>query len=499
MGPKIFTMAEPPEEVSEFVLDARYGDAEAVEAALAAGVEVNAKSHGGSTALLMASANGHLEIVRRLLDARASPDLVNDAGNCPLHWACLNGHLEVVKALVATRANPNVYNDFKKRPFDEAFSKSHTEICEALAAVTRFEDDAAAAEEETDRIQQERSDSAVILGIGNPLLDISAEVSQETLDRYGLVRGNAVLAEAKHEALYEDLARLEHVKYVAGGATQNSIRVAQWMLQEPKMTAYMGCIGDDAFGRRLQQACEEDGVTTRYLIDKETPTGTCAVTIVDKERSLTTRLGAANKYTVSHLKEPENFNILKSAKIVYSAGFFITVSPESIELASKVTEMSGSIYCLNLSAAFIVQVPSFRAVLEKALPQCDILFGNETEARAYAEAVGWETSDVEFIATRLSLVPMAGKKDPRKVVITQGAEPTVVAIRGVVSRYPVAPLALEQIVDTNGAGDAFVGGFLAALAKKHSLQGCCQAGSYAAATVIQQSGCTFPAKPEYCL
>lgn len=487
------------------VLDARYGDAEAVEAALAAGVEVNAKSHGGSTALLMASANGHLEIVRRLLDARASPDLVNDAGNCPLHWACLNGHLEVVKALVATRANPNVYNDFKKRPFDEAFSKSHTEICEALAALTRFED----AAEEMEESQQDLGDlgrsergergDAVILGIGNPLLDISAEVSQETLDRYGLVRGNAILAEAKHEALYEDLARLEQVKYVAGGATQNSIRVAQWMLQEPKMTAYMGCIGDDAFGRRLQQACEEDGVTTRYLVDKETPTGTCAVTIVDKERSLTTRLGAANKYTVSHLKEPENFNILKSAKIVYSAGFFITVSPESIELASKVTEMSGSIYCLNLSAAFIVQVPSFRAVLEKALPQCDILFGNETEARAYAEAVGWETSDVEFIATRLSLVPMAGKKDPRKVVITQGAEPTVVAIRGVVSRYPVAPLAPEQIVDTNGAGDAFVGGFLAALAKKHSLQGCCQAGSYAAATVIQQSGCTFPAKPEYCL
>eukprot|EP00434_Breviolum_minutum_P031195 symbB.v1.2.027587.t1/scaffold2769.1/size71079/5 len=39
----------------------------------------------------MASANGHLDIVRRLLEARASPDLANDAGNCPLHWACLNG------------------------------------------------------------------------------------------------------------------------------------------------------------------------------------------------------------------------------------------------------------------------------------------------------------------------------------------------------------------------------------------------------------------------
>lgn len=42
---------------------------------------------------------------------------------------------------------------------------------------------------------------------------LSPGIHQETLDRYGLVRGNAVLAEAKHEALYEDLARLEHVPW----------------------------------------------------------------------------------------------------------------------------------------------------------------------------------------------------------------------------------------------------------------------------------------------
>lgn len=53
-----------PEELAEFVLDARYGDLEAVEEGLKAGLEVNGKGHGGATALLMASANGHLEIVR---------------------------------------------------------------------------------------------------------------------------------------------------------------------------------------------------------------------------------------------------------------------------------------------------------------------------------------------------------------------------------------------------------------------------------------------------
>ena len=40
-------------------------------------------------------------------------------------------------------------------------------------------------------------------------------------------------------------------------------------------------------------------------MDKDAPTGTCAVTILDAERSLTTRLGAANKYKIDHVKDPE--------------------------------------------------------------------------------------------------------------------------------------------------------------------------------------------------
>jgi len=339
--------------------------------------------------------------------------------------------------------------------------------------------------------------SPAILGMGNPLLDISAEVTQETFDKYGLQPGNAILAEEKHTPLYAELAAKKDVQYIAGGATQNTIRVAQWMLQEPGMTAYMGCIGDDAFGKQLQDACKADGVKAMYMVDKSVPTGKCAVTILDKERSLTTELSAANNYKASHLKEPSQMAVLEGAKVVYSAGFFITVSPESMDIASDKTVEKGTVYCLNLSAPFIVQVPPFRAQLEKLLPSVDFLFGNEDEARAYAEAVGWESKDVEFIATRLSLVPGKGNKPPRKVVITQGCDPTVVAIRGVVTKFPVLALPKEKLVDTNGAGDAFVGGFLAALVKGKDIAGCCKAGAYSASVIIQHSGCTYPAKPEY--
>lgn len=40
----------------------------------------------------------------------------------------------------------------------------------------------------------------------------------------------------------------------------------------------------------------------------------------------------------------------------------------------------------------------------------------------------------------------------RTVVITQGSSPTVVAINGRVTLYPVIPVAADQLVDTNGAG-----------------------------------------------
>lgn len=44
-----------------------------------------------------------------------------------------------------------------------------------------------------------------ILGMGNPLLDISANVADDLLEKYGLEANNAILAEDKHLPLYTEL------------------------------------------------------------------------------------------------------------------------------------------------------------------------------------------------------------------------------------------------------------------------------------------------------
>merc|ERR1711994_183330 len=186
-----------------------------------------------------------------------------------------------------------------------------------------------------------------------------------------------------------------------------------------------------------------------------------------------------------------NWQVVESARIVYSAGFFATVSPAAIKAASEEKAKDGGVYCMNLSAPFLMQVPPFKAVFVETMPYVDFLFGDETEALTWAETEGWETTDIKFIATRLSLIPSA-KSRKRTVVITQGAEPTVVAINGHVTEHPIVALPKEKLVDTNGAGDSYVGGFLAGLIDGLPIDRCCKKGAYAASVIVQRSGCTFP-------
>ena len=55
------------------------------------------------------------------------------------------------------------------------------------------------------------------------------------------------------------------VQYVAGGATQNSIRAAQWLLQVPGATAYFGSVGKDEYAEKLRDAATAGGVHVRDL------------------------------------------------------------------------------------------------------------------------------------------------------------------------------------------------------------------------------------------
>ena len=122
----------------------------------------------------------------------------------------------------------------------------------------------------------------------------------------------------------------------------------------------------------------------RYQVCSK-PTGRCAVLITDQNRSLVTKLDAANEFTVSHLEDEANWAVVDAAKVVYSAGFFLTVSVDSMLKVAKNCAARDKTYCINLSAPFLCQF--FKDQMASVLPFTDIVFGNETEAAAYAEVI----------------------------------------------------------------------------------------------------------------
>ena len=80
------------------------------------------------------------------------------------------------------------------------------------------------------------------------------------------------------------------------------------------------------------------------------------------------------------------------------------------------------------------------------------------------------------------------------MIITQGTLPTVVAVggEGSVKEYPVHAIAASEINDTNGAGDAFAGGFLAGVVQGKSLDTCVDMGHWLAGESIRLLGPSFP-------
>ncbi len=65
-----------------------------------------------TTALHKAAQNGHLAIVRLLLDRGADPDIRDEGDNAtPMHFAAESGHLDIVKLLVERGADVNGFGD----------------------------------------------------------------------------------------------------------------------------------------------------------------------------------------------------------------------------------------------------------------------------------------------------------------------------------------------------------------------------------------------------
>ena len=344
--------------------------------------------------------------------------------------------------------------------------------------------------------KRERREINSLIAIGDPIVDITSEIDTEIIKKYNMKWGDTVfLDENNDNGVYGELERMPEVRYIPGGAVENSIRVLAWCLNmDPsnknkfKITM-MGCAGDDLYKTKVLNALKELNVNALFEILPGEKTSRCGVGIYRKERFLITQLRASKKLSEEFIEKNLREILLHEAIII--EGYML---PNKLDICRRLTDCfnrENKVVILTLSAMFIVQF-HYDKIMEIA-NKSDMIVGNIKEAEILSGIKDGNIKDI-FENIFKKLLPR-----DRILVITSGSEGVYCSKYNYkrnqidfVYQYFANNISNDEIVDLNGAGDSFFGGFLSEYLKGSPIHECCRIGTEAASVILRNVGCTFP-------
>lgn len=305
-----------------------------------------------------------------------------------------------------------------------------------------------------------------ILGIGNALTDILAVLPDDSLLKtYHLPKGSMQHVDMETgDKIWTALKPLG-VKYVAGGSAANTITCTA-IFGMP--SSFIGKIGDDELGLLFKSDQEQYGVNT-LLLKSEHSSGRSMVFVSggNAERTFAVYLGAALDLVPEDLK-PEYF---QGQDYFHIEGYLVQ-NQALIRKAVQMAHEAGCIISLDMASYNVVE--SNEAFLHDIVDKyVDIVFANETEARAFTKL-----SD-----PRESLADIS--RHCKIAVVKIGKDGSL--LRSGDEEYFIEPWPADTI-DATGAGDTYAAGFLYAHALGMPLKVCGEVGSIIAAKVVEVIG-----------
>ena len=302
-----------------------------------------------------------------------------------------------------------------------------------------------------------------VLGIGNALVDILTRIDNDNiLNELGLPKGSMQLVDDKTSAKVAKALEKFDNSMAPGGSAANTIHgLAKCGVE----TGFIGFTGNDKVGKFFDDAMKSVGVKP-IMFHGDVPSGIAqAIISPDGERTFATHLGAAVLLSDSHLTS----DIFKGWDYCYVEGYLIAnrqLFKRAIELAKE----AGCKVVLDLASYNVVE--DNRDFLLALLPQIDIVFANEEEAKALTHSTPEEA--LEFIAKNCEIAVV--KVGSKGSFIKRGGEIAQVGVNKV------------NVIDTTGAGDLYAAGFLAGLINGFDLKRSGELGTCLAGNVIQNLG-----------
>ena len=305
-----------------------------------------------------------------------------------------------------------------------------------------------------------------LCGLGNAIVDIFLEVSEPEFALLGFERGGMQLVDLNEQKLLLQRYQKHEPKLVSGGSVANSTIAFSQLGGE---AAFIGCVGDDRYGLFYTSEFEELGIDIGNPIIVNEATGTCVCVITpDAERTMRTCLAVSSHLAARHVDERR----IKNSEWLFIEGYVFAnpaTGQTAIREAIKLAKQHGTKIALTCSDAFILNV--FGDAFKDALKSADLLFANETEARALTRAA---TAEDAFKQLKIP-----------SLVVTNGAHGAFVRHAGIEAHVPAVPC---EPKDLTGAGDMFAGSFLYGITHGVDPEKTARAACFLSHKVITQIG-----------
>lgn len=309
-----------------------------------------------------------------------------------------------------------------------------------------------------------------VYGIGNALVDIEFNVTDEFLEKYHIKKGVMTLVdEETQQKLIRAIDQKETVIKSGGSGANTVIAVSQF-----GGTAFYSCkVSNDELGDVFLRDMKEANIKTNLDEVKRDPgiTGKCLVmTTEDTERTMNTFLGITTSLSVDEVDEVA----IKNSKYVYMEGYPVASETafEALKLTKKIAEVNGIKTSLTLSDPSVVDVfgAKFKELIGGAV---DLLFCNEEEAKMFTGKDNLEEAREEL------------KEWAHRFAITQGKNGAMIFDGD--TFIDIEPYEVDA-VDSLGAGDMFSGAFLYAITNGRSFASAGKLASMASSRIVSQFG-----------
>jgi sugar/nucleoside kinase (ribokinase family) len=299
-----------------------------------------------------------------------------------------------------------------------------------------------------------------ILALSNLVTDLIQNISEEHMQSLGFEKGKFHIAEqVEFEKLRKDL---DEGTKIPGGSSANVVAGAA---QLGARTALIGTLGNDPVGTFYKEDVLKRNIEN-HIAEKQGQSGVCHTFITpDGERTFVLDFGVCLDYEILE-------TAFEDTGIFHTSGYELEGNSEAVGNAITIAKNKGIQISFDLSDPNLVKRCSEE--LRKTAKQADIIFANEQEALAFTgKETAHEALDEISKLAEIAVVKLGEKGS----LIKSGDE-----------KHEIQTVSLENLVNTNGAGDAYAAGFLSAYSARKTLKEAGEHGNMFAAKACMSKG-----------